>query len=100
MIAVSTSAGSMATPLELKPACEPPPSAAMEREESTGSVLAQLARLPDSQQEVVRLRFHGGLTYRQIAEVTGLTVTNVGFLLHTALKTLRARLSEAEGGAA
>ncbi|RJP30479.1 MAG: sigma-70 family RNA polymerase sigma factor [Phycisphaerales bacterium] len=99
MIAVSTRAGSVGTPLELIPAAVPPPSAAMELRESTGSVLAHLARLPNAQQEVVRLRFQGGLTYRQIAEVTGLTVNNVGFLLHTALKTLRARLIEAEGGA-
>ncbi len=40
-----------------------------------------------------RLKFQGGLSYKQISEVTSLTVTNVGFLIHTGLKTLRQRLS-------
>jgi RNA polymerase sigma-70 factor (ECF subfamily) len=44
------------------------------------------------QQEAVRLKFQHGLSYKEIASVLDLTVTNVGFILHTALKTLRARL--------
>ncbi len=48
-----------------------------------------LDQLPDNQQEVVRLKFQNEMTYQEIADVTGLTVTNVGFLLHTALKRLR-----------
>lgn len=55
----------------------------------------QLARLSDNQQEVVRLKFQAGLSYKEIAEVTGLTVTNVGYLLHTALSTLKERISTA-----
>jgi len=41
---------------------------------------------------VIRLRFQNSLRYREIDEVTGLTVTNVGFLIHRGLKTLRERL--------
>ena len=48
-----------------------------------------LAGLPDNQQEVVRLKFQDGLSYKEIAGVTGLTVSNVGFLIHTAIHTLR-----------
>jgi len=48
--------------------------------------------LPDRQQEILRLKFQGGLSYRQIAEVMEITVSNVGFLLHTALKTIRERM--------
>jgi RNA polymerase sigma factor (sigma-70 family) len=51
-----------------------------------------LAGLSDNQQEAVRLRFQNGLSYRDIAAVTGLSVTNVGFLIHTAIKTIRTRL--------
>ncbi len=53
----------------------------------------QLAGLVDSlsprQQEVLRLRLQADLSYREIAEITGLTVTNVGFHLHAAVRSLR-----------
>lgn len=55
-------------------------------------IFGMLDSLPENQQEVIRLKFQNGLRYRQIAEITGLTVTNVGFLLHRGLKTLRERL--------
>jgi RNA polymerase sigma-70 factor (ECF subfamily) len=58
-----------------------------------------LATLSENQQEVVRLKFQSGLSYREISEITDLSVTNVGFLLHTALKKIRERL-EAEGALA
>ena len=49
--------------------------------------------LPDNQQEVVRLKFQNGMSYKEIATVTELSVTNVGFLLHTAINTLRTRVA-------
>jgi len=58
-----------------------------------------LAALPLNQREVVRLKFQNGLSYQEISRVTSLTVTNVGFLLHTALKTIRHQL-QAEAKAA
>ena len=54
--------------------------------------------LPARQQEILRLKFQEGLSYKQIASVTQVSVSNVGFLLHQALKTLRARLGAAAGG--
>lgn len=65
-----------------------------ERHEEHQAVLALLAALPENQQEVVRLKFQNGLSYREISEVTGLSVSNVGYLLHTALKQIRRRLSD------
>jgi RNA polymerase sigma-70 factor (ECF subfamily) len=56
--------------------------------------------LPVNQREVVRLKFQNQLSYEEIAAVTSLSVSNVGFLLHTALKTLRLRMAEMESGAA
>ena len=55
-----------------------------------------LADLPLNQREVVRLKFQNQLSYQEIAAVTSLSVGNVGFLLHTALKTLRSRLDRLE----
>jgi RNA polymerase sigma factor (sigma-70 family) len=60
---------------------------------STQSVMQALSLLPKNQQEVVRLKFQHGLSYKEISRITELTVTNVGFLLHTALTTLRVRLA-------
>jgi RNA polymerase sigma-70 factor (ECF subfamily) len=57
--------------------------------DSADRVFRMLDQLPDNQQEVVRLKFQNEMTYQEIAEVTGLSVTNVGFLLHTAIKRLR-----------
>ena len=45
--------------------------------------------LPENQQQVIRLKFHSGLKYREISAATGLSEGNVGFLLHTALQSLR-----------
>ena len=50
-------------------------------------------RLSPRQQEVLRLRLQAGLSYKEIAEVTGLTVSNVGFHLHAAVRSLRDSLA-------
>jgi RNA polymerase sigma-70 factor (ECF subfamily) len=71
---------------------DPAPGEALEREESARQVLQAFAGLPDNQQEVLRLKFQGGLSYREISRVTSLSVTNVGFLIHTGLKSIRTRL--------
>jgi RNA polymerase sigma factor (sigma-70 family) len=68
----------------------------LETNEESAQVLKLLARLPEKQREALELRFRGGLSYKQIAAVTGDTVGNVGWLIHAGLKTLRERLS---GGA-
>ncbi len=65
---------------------------AAERQETTSRILELLDRLPANQQEVVRLKFQAGLSYREISNVTGLSVTNVGYLIHTAIQTLRSIL--------
>ena len=67
-------------------------SKAAEASETHESVLRLIGDLPDNQQKVIRLRFHSGLAYREISEATGLSITNVGYLLHTALGKLRAQM--------
>jgi RNA polymerase sigma-70 factor (ECF subfamily) len=70
--------------------------AALEAREGMIAALAALGSLPANQQEVIRLKFQNGLSYKDIAAVTGLSVTNVGFLIHTGLKALRQALAPAE----
>lgn len=72
------------------------PAAIVEGRESASGVLRLLYELPENQQEVVHLRFQGQLSYKQIAEVTGLSVTNVGYLIHTAIAALRTGMTNAE----
>jgi RNA polymerase sigma-70 factor (ECF subfamily) len=51
-----------------------------------------LAGLSANQQEVIRLKFQHGLKYKEIAAITGLSVSNVGFLVHTGIRKMRAML--------
>lgn len=51
-----------------------------------------LSKLPKNQQEVIRLKFQQQLSYREIAHCTDLSESNVGYLLHTGLKTLRKQM--------
>ena len=67
-------------------------SAAMEKEQQLADVLKILTTLPANQQEVIRLKFQGDLSYSEISRITNLTVSNVGFLLHTGLKTIREKV--------
>jgi RNA polymerase sigma-70 factor (ECF subfamily) len=71
------------------PACGTGILSAMEREEQVSGVMNILRTLPANQQEVIRLKFQGNLSYLQISEITKLSVSNVGFLIHTGLKTIR-----------
>jgi len=52
-----------------------------------------LQSLPERQQEVIRMKFQGGLSYREIANVMDLTVNHVGVLIHSGLKTIREKMS-------
>ena len=71
---------------------EPGPAAAVEQVEESARVLAMLESLPPTQREVIRLKFQEGFSYREISRISGQSVTNVGYLIHVGLKTLRARL--------
>lgn len=70
-------------------ATAPRPSALLETEETHAAVLKMIDLLPPNQQEVLRLKFQNGFSYKQISRITSLSVSNVGFLLHTAIKRLR-----------
>jgi len=70
-------------------AAEPRPGAALEAEETHAAIVRLIDRLPPNQQEVIRLKFQNGFSYREISRITSLSMGNVGFLIHTAIKTLR-----------
>jgi RNA polymerase sigma factor (sigma-70 family) len=64
----------------------------LEQQETAGEIFRMLDGLPKNQREVVYLKFQCDLSYKEISEVTKLSVSNVGFLMHTALKTIRRQL--------
>lgn len=68
---------------------DPIPGRTLEAEESRARALELINELPRNQQEVVRLKFQNGFSYKQISGITGLSVSNVGFLIHTAVTRLR-----------
>lgn len=72
---------------------EPLPGAGAERAEAQAAVLKLIERLPRNQQEVVRLKFQNGFSYKEISRITSLSVTNVGFILHTAVARLRKEMA-------
>jgi RNA polymerase sigma factor (sigma-70 family) len=78
--------------LATSPSADPGPSAVAEVRDTSRKVSRLLATLPENQREVVRLKFEHGLSYQEIAKVTSLSVSNVGYLLHVAIKTLGQRL--------
>lgn len=83
--------------LAIQPSTAPPPAAEVEGREAVGQIMTCLDTLPPNQREVVLLKFQSGLSYKEISSVTELSVSNVGYLLHTALKTLRQKLQSQPG---
>ena len=57
--------------------------------ESVSLLLRKLAQLPANQAECIRLKFQHQMSYREIAAVTALSETNVGYLIHVGIQTLR-----------
>lgn len=60
------------------------------------AVLNQLQRLTANQQEVIRLRFQHDMSYKEISKVTGHSVSNVGVIIHDAMKKLKILLATDE----
>jgi RNA polymerase sigma-70 factor (ECF subfamily) len=48
-----------------------------------------VSRLPDKEREVVTLKFQCDLSYREISEVTDLSVSHVGVLIHKGVRRIR-----------
>lgn len=73
----------------------PTPADAAQASEEHRRVADSLGGLTPKQREILQLRIQAGLSYREIADVTGLTTSNVGFHLHQAVASLRKQLATA-----
>ena len=73
------------------------PSELMELNEQRHEVVALLhSTLSPRELELVRLKFEEDFSYQQMADQTGLTVSNVGFILHRAIKKVQGKLQRLE----
>lgn len=66
-----------------------PPEAALVHRQDLDRLSHLLAALPGRERELVALKYGAGLTNRAIADVTGLSETNVGTLLYRIVRALR-----------
>jgi RNA polymerase sigma-70 factor (ECF subfamily) len=64
------------------------------RLEHIGLVRLSLHTLDARSRELVHLKFDEGLSYKEMSERTGLTTSNVGYLLHHALKAIETELTK------
>jgi len=64
-------------------------------DERKSEVLARLKDLHPREQQVILLRLEEGLSYGEIAEITGRSEGNVGNILHHAVRKLSTRLKKA-----
>ena len=84
--------------LGLVPGPDADPAADAQRRDDVEAVLRMLGALTAPQQEVLRLRFQEGFSYKEISRITGYSVSNVGYLLHMGLNDLRERLQSPTAG--
>ena len=73
----------------LDPASDSPdPEKALGRLEAVGSLQLLVSELDPQERSLINLKYRENLKYDQISERTGLSVGNVGYKLHHALKNL------------
>ncbi|HBL15653.1 MAG: hypothetical protein A2X36_05995 [Elusimicrobia bacterium GWA2_69_24] len=88
-------------PLDLLPeraSREPEAPALLEEEETRRALTVALRGLDDRERDLLGLRFGTGISNREIASMTGLTESNVGVILHRAVKRLQAAMGGTGGG--
>jgi RNA polymerase sigma-70 factor (ECF subfamily) len=73
---------------------QPLPDEQIVRLEGIGLVRLSLQSLDERSRELLRLKFHENLSYKEIASRTGLTIGHVGYLLHHAIKTVAGELAK------
>jgi len=65
------------------------------KEETSKIVRQSINALKPRHKDVVILKLEHDKTYKEIAQILNLTVTNVGFILHSAMNELKINLREA-----
>ena len=64
----------------------------LDQRRAVSQILQVVETLPKNQREVIYLKFQSDLSYKEISEVTKLSVSNVGFLIHSAVRAIRKQM--------
>jgi RNA polymerase sigma factor (sigma-70 family) len=64
----------------------------LEDKQTISQILQIVETLPKNQREVIYLKFQSDLSYKEISSITNLSVSNVGFLIHTAVRAIRKQM--------
>ena len=64
----------------------------LDEQRTVSQVLQFVETLPKNQREVIYLKFQCDLSYKEISEITKLSVSNVGFLIHSAVRAIRKQM--------
>ncbi|MFN0130157.1 MAG: RNA polymerase sigma factor [Verrucomicrobiales bacterium] len=75
--------------IESIPASHPAPDTALDRKDTARQLRQMIEELPEKQRHVLKLKFESGLSYKEIAAATGLTTSNIGWIIHQAVQSLR-----------
>lgn len=77
---------------EARPSTAPSPRVIAEHNEDRAAMMEVLGNLPEDQQEIFKLKFEHGMTYREISSVMEMPLSSVSVTLTKALRTMRLRL--------
>ena len=66
----------------------------LEKKEKVRRVTHSLNLLPKESQKLITMKFDQKMSYKQIADETGLSVSNVGYKLHVIIRDLATELQE------
>ena len=64
----------------------------LDEKQTVSQILQIVETLPKNQREVIYLKFQCDLSYKEISSITNLSVSNVGFLIHTAVRAIRKQM--------
>jgi RNA polymerase sigma-70 factor (ECF subfamily) len=64
----------------------------LDQKQTVNQILQIVETLPKNQREVIYLKFQCDLSYKEISSITKLSVGNVGFLIHTAVRAIRKQM--------
>ncbi|KAA3658983.1 MAG: RNA polymerase subunit sigma-24 [Chloroflexi bacterium] len=79
-----------------RPSDEPVPETAVIHHQTHAELLTAVSNLNERERDLIALKFAVGMTNRHIARLTGLTESNVGVILHRAVRKLRLELVKKE----
>ena len=74
------------------------PGEEIDKLEAIAEVKAVLRRLPEHKRNLIQMKYHDNLSYKEIAEATQISLGNVGHQSHHALKKISAELRKTREG--